>query len=181
MKRSLFGGAISCDVPSGFADVSEFRQVPDNQEVFADAVTDRCVIIELLQMEETIGESATGTFYFNEIADSNACAPTDRHVAQAFTMPASEVHGLQVPAHIAVGTQAVAKYKEAAKNVIQVYVCCLRLPRATTDLVVSVTVPISVDPNSSSRGHIPTDVDEGSVFLKAIFRSLAVHDWDLFQ
>ncbi|OQR85295.1 hypothetical protein ACHHYP_11995 [Achlya hypogyna] len=181
MKRQLYGGALSCDVPSGFADVSEFRQVPDNQEVFAEATTDRCVIIELLQMEETVTDAAAAAFYFNEIADSNGCTSTDRQLHQQFTMPATDVPMLQVPAHVAVGTQLVAKYKEAAKNVIQVYVCVLRLPQVTTDIVVSVTVPVAVNPDSSSRGHIATNVDDGSIFLKDIFRTMTVHDWGLFQ
>lgn len=32
----LFGGAIECDLPANFADVSKLRQVPDAQEVFID-------------------------------------------------------------------------------------------------------------------------------------------------
>ncbi|CAF9923401.1 MAG: hypothetical protein ALECFALPRED_002374 [Alectoria fallacina] len=32
----LFGGAITADIPSNFADVSNIRQVPNNQEVYLD-------------------------------------------------------------------------------------------------------------------------------------------------
>ncbi|OQS02501.1 hypothetical protein THRCLA_05126 [Thraustotheca clavata] len=181
MKRSLFGGAISCDVPQGFTDVSTFRQVPDNQEVFAEAATDRCVIVELLQLDEHVSDGNCAAYYFNEIADSNACLQTDRTILSSFTMPANEVPGLQTEAHIAVGTQHVAKFNEAAKNVIQVYVCCLRLQNVTTDLVVSVTVPVAINPNSSSSDTVATNVEEGSLFLKNIFRSLVVHDWELFH
>lgn len=31
--RSLFGGAIELGIPERFVDVSEYRPVPDNQEV----------------------------------------------------------------------------------------------------------------------------------------------------
>ena len=45
----LFGGAFQIDLPDGFVDVSDFRQVPDHQEVWAEAKTDRSAIIEILE------------------------------------------------------------------------------------------------------------------------------------
>lgn len=54
----IFGGAIEIDLPTGVIDVSQFRQVPDNQEVFliekSTAKEDQNIIIELL--EQPIGE-----------------------------------------------------------------------------------------------------------------------------
>ena len=35
----LYGGALSAALPDTFKDVSEIRQVPDNQEVYLDAET----------------------------------------------------------------------------------------------------------------------------------------------
>lgn len=35
-RTPLFGGALECDLPDNFADVSKLRQVPDAQEVFID-------------------------------------------------------------------------------------------------------------------------------------------------
>ncbi|KAJ1727136.1 hypothetical protein LPJ61_004734, partial [Coemansia biformis] len=47
-SRDLYGGAMSMAVPSGMVDVSNFRTVPDNQEVFADD-NDCSVIVEILE------------------------------------------------------------------------------------------------------------------------------------
>ena len=33
-KQSLWGGAITTEIPEGLLDASDFRQVPDTQEVF---------------------------------------------------------------------------------------------------------------------------------------------------
>ena len=41
MSRELYGGAITFNVPSRFADVSRFRDIPDHQEVLVDADTDQ--------------------------------------------------------------------------------------------------------------------------------------------
>ena len=38
--RELFGGAITVDLPTRLVDVSDFRPVPDNQEVWTDADRD---------------------------------------------------------------------------------------------------------------------------------------------
>ena len=46
--RQLFGGAIDMCIPARLVDVSDFRPVPDNQEVLADGATDQSVIVEIL-------------------------------------------------------------------------------------------------------------------------------------
>lgn len=47
-QRDLFGGAMTMKIPSRLTDVSDFRPVPDNQEVFADGDTDQSIIIEIM-------------------------------------------------------------------------------------------------------------------------------------
>lgn len=46
-KAKLYGGAIECNIPAGFDDVSKFRVVPDHQEVYANAETDQSIIVEI--------------------------------------------------------------------------------------------------------------------------------------
>ncbi|KAF0695834.1 Aste57867_13354 [Aphanomyces stellatus] len=183
MKHDLYGGALSCEIPQGFADVSEFRQVPDNQEVFAEAATDRCVIVELLELEASVPLESSAEYYFHELAESNGCAPNDVTILQTCQATETDLPSLRVIANIAIGKQCVAKFKEAAKNIMQLYVCCIRLPNVTTDLVVSVTVPLALNPDSSSTrdGQIIGNADDGLSILKDILRTITVHNWSLFQ
>lgn len=51
-ERGLFGGGITVKVPKDFKDVSQFRQVPDNQEVFVSSTSDETLIVELLETPE---------------------------------------------------------------------------------------------------------------------------------
>lgn len=44
----LFGGMASMSLPPRMADVSDFRPVPDHQEIYTDANSDQSVIIEIL-------------------------------------------------------------------------------------------------------------------------------------
>lgn len=48
----MFGGGITVKVPKDFKDVSQFRQVPDNQEVFVSSTSDETLIVELLETPE---------------------------------------------------------------------------------------------------------------------------------
>lgn len=105
---------------------STFRQVPDNQEVFANAAMDACVIVELLQYEEQVADADSARHFFDEIAHSNGCGPAD--VSVLLSEPA--VEGPKAPtidaphsASVIVGDQRVAKFKEGdgAKNVVRVY------------------------------------------------------------
>lgn len=56
---------------------SEFRDVPDAQEVFADAGTDQSVIVEVLQHSAGVGDADAAAFHFNDIAESNGVAAGD--------------------------------------------------------------------------------------------------------
>ena len=59
-ERELFGGGLSIKVPKHFKDVSSFRQVPDNQEVFVSNDSDDSLIVELLEMPSEPTEQEQG-------------------------------------------------------------------------------------------------------------------------
>eukprot|EP00644_Phytophthora_capsici_P002145 jgi/Phyca11/547933/estExt2_Genewise1Plus.C_PHYCAscaffold_270091 len=188
MIRPLFGGALSCEIPEGFADVSSFRQVPDNQEVFANAETDQCVIVELLQYEESVLDSGSARYFFNEIAQSNGCGPDE--VTVLLEQKADERHAPAIvdaphSTQLIVGDQRVAKFKEGdhAKNVVRVYLGNIRLPGVTTDVVLSVSAPMRINPASSSHGAFQFEDNSevaASIFTHAV-QSFSVLDWSLFQ
>lgn len=69
--RPLFGGSMSISTPSSMVDMSEYRQVPDHQEVFADATTGASLIVELLAREGVVEDDHAGAFYFIDLAKAN--------------------------------------------------------------------------------------------------------------
>ncbi|GMF10449.1 unnamed protein product [Phytophthora lilii] len=187
MLRELFGGALSCEIPEGFADVSSFRQVPDNQEVFANATTDQCVIVELLQFEAGVEDARSARYFFNEIAQSNGCGPDE--VAVLLEEPADAKHAPAVDAphstQLIVGDQRVAKFKEGdhAKNVVRVYLGNIRLPGMATDVVLSVSAPMRINPASSSRDafQFEDNSEVAAAIFKQALQSFTVKDWSLFK
>jgi hypothetical protein len=53
--RNLFGGAIVAEIRSNWMDTSEYRQVPDDQEVFQDPESHLSMQIDLCQRVEDAG------------------------------------------------------------------------------------------------------------------------------
>jgi len=47
-ERDLFGGAITMACPTRLTDVSDFRPVPDSQEIFADGSSDQSLVFEIV-------------------------------------------------------------------------------------------------------------------------------------
>jgi hypothetical protein len=54
VRRDLFGGAFVADVLATFEDISQFRDMPDNQEVFADATTDCSCQVEIAEPPDSV-------------------------------------------------------------------------------------------------------------------------------
>ena len=47
--RPLYGGMVELLVPQSMTDVSDYRPVPDHQEVFSDGLTDQSLIVEIVE------------------------------------------------------------------------------------------------------------------------------------
>ncbi|KAI4373605.1 hypothetical protein MLD38_011713 [Melastoma candidum] len=75
-SRPLFGGAVSTTFPLSFQDVSEVRQVPDHQEVFADPWRDQSLIFELLELKQDVEDHGSAVWFLQDIAavqDAGQC------------------------------------------------------------------------------------------------------------
>lgn len=68
LERPLFGGSITCTFPSRFQDVSNIRQVPDHQEVFADPGRDESLIFELLDFKHDVGDNGSAAWFLLDLA-----------------------------------------------------------------------------------------------------------------
>jgi hypothetical protein len=73
-ERPLFGGAISCEMPTPWRDVSDVRQVPDHQECWQE-LDGAVLVVEILQRQE-VDDVNAASFFFNDLAESNGIAST---------------------------------------------------------------------------------------------------------
>ncbi|CAG5862565.1 unnamed protein product [Menidia menidia] len=180
--RPLFGGALSAVVPPGALDVSELRDIPDNQEVFAHRHTDQSLIVELLEYQAQVSDQEAARYHFEDIAGSNkALGPGGFQVAAVVEVPKPELSLSECScAWVLTGSQQVSKFNEEATNGVAVGLGLLRLPQFSTDLLVTFNDPQRIDPDSSSASadtrREPWTVQD----FQRLVQTLTLHDPGLF-
>ncbi|XP_073716454.1 ran guanine nucleotide release factor isoform X1 [Misgurnus anguillicaudatus] len=152
MARPLFGGALSAAIPPSAQDISELRQIPDNQEVFANSQTDQSIIIELLEYQSHVQGAEAVRYHFDDVAASNGAIESGSWKIQGVEQLTQSELLLQEcsSAWLLSGAQLVSKFNEQAKNTVNIYLCLFRLPQFTTDILVTFNDPVCIDPLSSS-------------------------------
>jgi len=153
VRRDFFGGAITAELPPEYVDISTVRDVPDNQECFAHQDTDRSLIVEILEFEDSYDDEKAARYFFMDLADANGSENNEIELQEAVADKRSMTALRQfrdARMNIVIGTQEVAKFRESAKNVIRVFLCNLRLPGFKSDVLISFNTPVLVDPDSSS-------------------------------
>lgn len=135
--------------------------------------------------------TAAANFHWSELVQANDSTPPQLLVSKPLTFgsPQSDLPNFHQSncsgAYLIVGRLEVAKFKEAARNVVHIFMCCVRLQGATTDVIVSMNLPQHINPESSSAKAVnPADLpnpEQELVVLGQVVASLNVNDWSLFQ
>uniref|UniRef100_V9LC74 Ran guanine nucleotide release factor n=1 Tax=Callorhinchus milii TaxID=7868 RepID=V9LC74_CALMI len=157
--RRLFGGSFSIALPPQAIDVSDMRQIPDNQEVFVHKHTDQSLIVELLEYQSHVTDAEAAKFHFEEATQGN----------EGSGMAGAEVLEVQRVGHVSLqdcdsiwylsGRQRVAKFDEQAKNVVHLHLGLFRLPLYTTDILITFNDAVTISPLSSSSAADGEGVD----------------------
>ncbi|SPQ97756.1 Ran guanine nucleotide release factor [Plasmodiophora brassicae] len=171
--RTLYGGAFTIDVPASLVDVSQFRQVPDHQEVFACADTDQSVIVEIVDRSE-VADSDCAKYYFQDLAEVNSAIASD--TADTGDVQTCQGH----TATYVIGHQTVAKFKDApsAANQVEVYLGVIRLAEYGADILLTLNSPTSISPESSSRHCLTPDARITRDIAAEVFRSFTIVNAD---
>ena len=84
----LFGGAISCKLPTGYMDIANIRQVPDNQECYmelnlgddSEEKASSVFIMEILEPPQNVEHDRIIEYLFHDLAESNGICENDDDV-----------------------------------------------------------------------------------------------------
>ncbi len=205
VDKELFGGAIVSKLPETFVDVSQFREIPDHQEVFVDNDSDASLIIELLDYDTELSDDHAIRQYFDDLAKDNESTHyvvlSDGIVVEPSFIPLISPEHTRI---VLVGQQSISKYRNRPDSVVdEVYVILvlIRLKNVGTDLLVSLNIPVKNDDLAaklpdfdSSLLHINMlfDLENCELFqdiyglfpsiraLKGFTNWLNVRDWSLF-
>lgn len=184
-ERPLFGGAISCDIPSAWRDVSDVRQVPDHQECWQE-IDGAVLVVEILERQE-VGDHSAASFFFADLAESNGISDIAREAPfKSYTASQATERIQNATKCLGVGYQkiAVGRDYDIAGNPRQnqevrwvlIELCVIRLPSVSTDLLVTLSKPL---PNPNEPPSEGTD-HEWSEAFRRILSSFQIRDWELF-
>ncbi|KAH7245852.1 hypothetical protein BKA59DRAFT_454911 [Fusarium tricinctum] len=194
ISTPLFGGAIVCDLPAKFADVSKLRQVPDNQEVWIDQDGFTSIIFDIT---ERVGGSGSGpevdgramTTHLEDMVGS------DIDTVKIWNTAETEFSNLEcvilpgMPAYTLISTQTphVSKSRDStsAPDFTAIILTLLRLEKAKTDILITINVPhikgeydeAEVDLELGRQGKLIGDAVEYSASIWSTFK---IKDWGLF-
>ncbi|KFA65339.1 hypothetical protein S40285_07157 [Stachybotrys chlorohalonatus IBT 40285] len=190
ISTPLYGGAIVCDLPEKFADVSKLRQVPDNQEVWIDQDGFTSIIFDIT---ERVGSSGSGpeidgraiTTHLEEMVGS------DIETVKIWNTAETDFSRLEgnVPAYTLIATQTphVSKSREqtSAPDFTAIIMTLLRLEKIRTDILITINVPHikgeydedDVDLELGKQGKLIGDAVEHSARIWSTFK---IKDWGLF-
>lgn len=145
---SFFGGAIICNIPDSFEDVSMVRQVPDHQEVYVDRNSGMSMIIELLSYEDNVTDQNCGEHYFKDLAEYNEAIESviDKYDVSLFTNFMTSSNSQASTICTLVGRQTVAKLNQevgTVGDVVQISLAIIRLKQVTTDMLISLNIPLA--------------------------------------
>ncbi|EGG18397.1 Ran GTPase binding protein [Cavenderia fasciculata] len=189
-KKGLYGGAMEIEIPTRFIDVSQFRQVPDHQEVFVDETSDQSVIIELLERQSHIEDNKSASFHFDTISDESDIPADGRIVFNHRPIDSAEMPHFtnETPKFLLFGQQKVAKFNETgSENIVNVYMAIVRLSKSQTDVLITLYHPILLCESSSSAKTVGSTKPDTlysqpiveQTFIK-ILQSFNIKDYSLF-
>ncbi|KAL8699770.1 MAG: hypothetical protein Q9201_005815 [Fulgogasparrea decipioides] len=184
----LYGGAITVNLPAGYADVSNIREVPDHQEIYLDASGFSSVVIELTErVSEPSSDQEALKFHFEDIVDehdSSKIWKTD--VAHLSNFPSD------TPSYflLATTTPPPATNGDAVRPLTPKFVAILltmiRLVGTSTDIIVTVNIPHipghqePTEEVNFEEGKYGSLVEEGLRIINEVWKSLEVKNWGLF-
>ncbi|XP_027361508.1 ran guanine nucleotide release factor isoform X1 [Abrus precatorius] len=192
-EHPLFGGKILSTFPNRFQDVSNIREVPDHQEVFADPSRDESLIFELLELKSDVADNGSAAWFLQDLG-SEQDAEGSVVLEQSGILEALGLMYNNTPAVVttAVGQMAISKGRQGreAQNIVKVYLANLRLKGVETDVLVTAYEPIVINPLSESADTVGAGIavpaaQAGCLPMDEVFKlavtSFRVIDWGLFD
>ncbi|KAL2349264.1 hypothetical protein Fmac_003264 [Flemingia macrophylla] len=191
-QHPLYGGKISSTFPNRFQDVSNIREVPNHQEVFADPSRDESLIFELLEFKPDVADNESAAWFLQDLAREQD-AEGSVVIEQSGVLEAPGLMYNNTPAVVttAVGQMAISKGRQGreAQNIVKVYLANLRLKGVDTDVLVTAYEPIVINPLSESADTVGAGIavpaaQAGCMPMDEVFKlavtNFRVLDWGLF-
>ncbi|KAK6363190.1 multicopy suppressor of ts gsp1 [Orbilia blumenaviensis] len=144
-EKELFGGAITANVPSTWTDLSNIRQVPDNQECFIDITGLATLIFELNERVEKENDEEAIIFHLSDIFEDSPYK-----IWKSWKLETAEAPQLDgIPAYAMVLTTPYVENRRDKvgheSQFVALAVVIVRLEKQKTDIVITANMPHSFE------------------------------------
>jgi hypothetical protein len=184
-QRQLFGGSITCDIPTAWRDVSIVRQVPDHQEVYQGLsenpnIPGPCLIVEVMEHQDVSNDEAAA-YFFSDLASANGVTSPGDVEFMAMPLPMSPMHPHTATCCSGIGIQKISHGRDADfggnpwlrnPNWVTFELCVLRLSQVGTDLLITLSQPKEYPNEAGSLSFSQT--------FSHVVETFQVRDWNLF-
>ena len=146
------------------------------------------MIVEVLEHQTDVDNSAACSFFLSDLADANGASSEEQRVYESqvvslektqqllpnFALPAS-MDASKCHACTAIGSQTITKGKNCADaQIVRVELCALRLQDIDTDMLITLSLP--------TKNHEEiTPAHSHSHVFKDILKSLVIVNWDIID
>ncbi|KAF2259981.1 Mog1p/PsbP-like protein [Lojkania enalia] len=177
----LYGGAITVDLPLGFGDASNIRQIPDHQEVYLDANGYSSIVFDILERVEKSSDEEALQYHFQDLIDgtgdaTNVLGQGTSVMAKVPNKPVYTLTYIQTPP-----TPTTAP-KRPIPDFVSIHLILLRLKEQGTDIVITVNVPhYPGEYVKVAEGEATQMMEDGETVKKRVLETFDVKDWGLFE
>lgn len=185
----LFGGAITVNVPTNFADVSKIRQVPDNQEVYLDKNGFTSLSFDITERVSHLSTDKDAlNYHFNDIVaetDTKNTLSINESVKLPNFPKTTPILALTAITRPSASTAAANALTSTHTNI---YFTLIRLVEQSTDIVISLNIPHLA---GETEGHQSNGTEAGTAqrnteqeaenMFNGIVTSFSINDWGLFS
>ncbi|EGV65059.1 hypothetical protein PSN45_004931 [Yamadazyma tenuis] len=175
----LFGGALDVELPDDVIDVSDFRQVPDNQEVFlvergSGPKEDKSIIIELLESPEGSIDQVL-----------------KMHLSDLLDIDISQINDVEyIKTSNSLGEDNyISIYKDSEKNLMVIF-SLVRVSKVQTDILLSFFLSIDtpnyqhlkdLDSKNISQNYASLGMEPDVRLVHTATEKIHIKNWLIFS
>lgn len=190
VAKDLYGGAMAVELPKGYIDASNIRQIPDHQEVFLSPTTLTSLIFEINQYIQARDDTAATHFHFTDVISAPDHLAQDLAEPKKIILPMASMKDFpayviqggiispevekNVPSNLPVEWQQNPQTKDLLTKVFQLVV---RIEKCETDLCVRINVPMK---EMLSQDNVDKEEGFAKEMMDKIVETLEVKNFGLF-
>ncbi|KAF2851261.1 Mog1p/PsbP-like protein [Plenodomus tracheiphilus IPT5] len=178
----LYGGAITVDLPSGFADASQIRQIPDHQEVYLDASGYSSIVVEILEYVDKGSDEAALQYHFGDLVEDTGDATTILEQCEA-KMKGVPNKPIQSLTFIQTPPTPNPNPRRKVPEFTYIHLLLLRLKEQGTDIMVTLNIPHYAGEYEKAAGEDGQTqlMKDSKVAREKVLESFEIKEWGLFE